>query len=246
MNVFARFLRWLEDLPPVFCIPRALPPLPGLRVRQYDVADFEACLRLYEENEPGRFPPNTAPLYADHLNKTEGMTLVLEQDGKIVGVGGISLKPDPAVSLCCWLSFGLIAPAHHRRGLGTVLLLARIARLPADLLPVPAFLMAVKSSRSFYERFGFRLFCKEVLEAKLAGYLVTRVPPEAVEEARACLRASGVEMSVGGSVRPASPRAPAESPEPLTAEYLGVRWLQGDRRSTFISQWRPDAPGSGG
>ena len=194
-------------------------------------------MRLYEENEPGRFPPNTSGLYANHLRASGCLTLVMEQEGRIVGTGGVSLKSDPAGRLYCWLSFGLIAPTYHRLGLGTALLLARIALLPADRLPLPAFLTAVWRSRSFYERFGFQLFClQSVEEPPVVGYFVATVPPGTADASRRCLREAGVQMPEIGLDIPVLHNLPTEQRLPTSLEHAGARWLGSTTRELLVSR----------
>jgi N-acetylglutamate synthase-like GNAT family acetyltransferase len=81
--------------------------------------------------------------------------LVIEVEGMLVGCGGISIDRWPTQN-CGSLVFGLIHPGYHRRGLGSTLLLARLALLPAKAWRIN--LQAVPASRSFYEMFGFLLY----------------------------------------------------------------------------------------
>jgi GNAT superfamily N-acetyltransferase len=130
-----------------------------VQVRAYTAEDFEACVELYRLNEPGRFPPGHLPEFERTLRDGKHLFLILEEEGKIVGCGGISINRYEmgvvVYGIQAWLFFGLIHPQSHRRGLGSALLLARLAMLPpAEWWPIS--LQAVPTSRSFYETLGFR------------------------------------------------------------------------------------------
>jgi len=152
---------WLRRL---FFTPKlddnlALHPADGhigpLRIRSYTPNDFAACREFYVLNEPGRFPDGVLPEFEESLQSDRYIYLVAEKDGVLCGCGGvIIIEQHGRAALCS----GLVHPEYHGQGIGTALLLARIAILPKDqwfvtLSPVPA-------SRSFYERFNFREFTR--------------------------------------------------------------------------------------
>jgi hypothetical protein len=62
-------------------------------------------------------------------------------------------RPDVAV-----LSYGMVHPKHHGRGIGTALLLARLALLNPNRLSYYVCIFALKKSIGFYRRFGFGAF----------------------------------------------------------------------------------------
>lgn len=89
--------------------------------------------------------------------------LVARMDGELVGVGGL-MTVGGGSSRGIGLAFGLVHPAWQRRGLGSALLLARLAALPE---PDPCWniaLSAVERAQSFSQRFGF-IFCGRFLNA---------------------------------------------------------------------------------
>lgn len=123
--------------------------------RKFEKKDFPQCLELFSLNEPGRFPKGVAEQYEKSLAGGNSYYLVTEADGRIVASGGISyyMKPDYAV-----LCFGLVHPRYYARGLGTALLLARLALLKPVRKPYHAFIFAVEDTFGFYRRFGFRTY----------------------------------------------------------------------------------------
>jgi len=96
--------------------------------------------------------------YKDSLLERRAYVLVAEHDGKIVASGGLHyfMRRDVAV-----LSFGLVHPEFHENGIGTALVLARLALLDPDreaCKPYRAYrvlIWSVAKSIGFYHRFGF-------------------------------------------------------------------------------------------
>jgi N-acetylglutamate synthase-like GNAT family acetyltransferase len=93
--------------------------------------------------------------YAESLREQSSYFLVAESEGQIIASGGLSywMRKDIAV-----LSFGLVRPSHQGKGIGTALLLARLALLNPKCFAYQVFIFAVDKSFDFYRRFGFRTF----------------------------------------------------------------------------------------
>ena len=49
----------------------------------------------------------------------------------------------------------MVRPAHHGRGIGTAMLVARLGVLPRPVAPVRVMLSNVAASEGFFARFGF-------------------------------------------------------------------------------------------
>src|SRR5258708_5455550 len=129
---------WLRRLFAGFTVPLSdqidLTPAQGrmrpVQIRTYSPDDVVACRELYALNEPGRFPPGVLPEFEASLHSEGRLFLVAEKDGIICGCGGIAVASTAYNQAS--LFFGLIHPQHQRQGLGTTLLLARLALLPDD------------------------------------------------------------------------------------------------------------------
>jgi len=120
--------------------------------RVMDDADIPLCLSLYRANEARHFPPGFFEDYAARLRGRQLLNLIAMRDGEAVGCGGLVYDANGNV----WFCFGMVAPAHQRKGIGTALMLARLALLtPVDGSCAIA-ITAVPGSVSFYRRFGFR------------------------------------------------------------------------------------------
>jgi ribosomal protein S18 acetylase RimI-like enzyme len=128
--------------------------LTPLTFRRYQQTDLDQCVELYAANEAGRFPEGVQDQYRKSLTRQSSYFLVLEHDGRIIASGGISLFLRPDVAVLC---FGLVDPKHHGQGIGTALLLARLALLPGKCTYM-VFIAAVEKSVGFYRRLGFRAF----------------------------------------------------------------------------------------
>ena len=136
------------------------PPVRNVRtnigVRELVPSDREACLQIYRDNEAGRFPDGVLPLFENFIARRDYLKLVCCTGNDIVAVGGITVIPG-LLALQAWLVFGLVAPSYQGHGIGTTLLLARLAALPRPDGPTRLLLSNVPGSVGFFARFGFKL-----------------------------------------------------------------------------------------
>lgn len=128
----------------------------GAQIREISPEDRESCLRIYRDNEAGRFPTGVGPDFEHFLARPDYLKLVCCVADKPVAVGGIGLTSGLS-SLRAWLVFGMVTPALHGQGIGTALLLARLAALRLPSRPVRLLLSNVAGSVGFFARFGFEL-----------------------------------------------------------------------------------------
>ena len=134
------------------CADKRLSPV---EIVPYEDKYFDACLNIYRLNDTnGRFPDSYTDRFADHLRNPESLKLVAIRKREIVGTGAIGITKQGASVWAC-LSFGLVSPAHHGTGLGTALLLGRLAYLERSYLLWHLTLSPVKTSASFYASYGF-------------------------------------------------------------------------------------------
>ena len=124
-----------------------------LQFRAYCDSDFDRCLALWRANESKAFPAGYEPLFTETLLHHDTFYLLGESEGELVCCGGIAYL---GFHDCACLSFGMVAPQHHRRGFGTTLLIARLALLN----PVPpgctVTMEVTPQSFAFYQRFSFQ------------------------------------------------------------------------------------------
>lgn len=122
-------------------------------VRSLSDSDVSRCFELYSLNEPGRFPPNTRDQFRDSVLRGNSYYLAIEVAGRVMATGGMSYYASPHLAVFC---FGLVDPAAHGRGFGTILLLSRLALLNDRRPAYQVLIFALESSIGFYRRFGFR------------------------------------------------------------------------------------------
>ena len=140
----------LEDLSPL--MHAIVPKLVACRIREYQPADLEACIDIYESNMPDFVPPEGLERFIEFLQIGTSYYLVVEHDGDIVACGGLELVGD---SDAATLVHGMVHGEYHRRGFGTTLLAARLALLETDDRPVEIWAKVGTEAMPFYGRFGF-------------------------------------------------------------------------------------------
>jgi GNAT superfamily N-acetyltransferase len=124
-----------------------------VQLRRVGPDDVEACLELYRLNEPGRFPPGQLPGYFKCLAKQEAYFLGVEGTKGLVATCGLALvERRNHLAIAC---YGLVHPEHHGKGLGTAMLLARLAMLDPRRLGFFVHMNTVADSMTFYRRSGF-------------------------------------------------------------------------------------------
>lgn len=132
--------------------PFQLRPIPaGLRLRSFESRDFDDCMRIYSSNR-GHTLPDSIELMEGHLRDILLHYLVIEGPTGIVGCGGIEQRADINRADLC---FGMVDRANHRCGIGTLLLLARLALVDCAEGEVMIFLETSHKTEGFYRRFGF-------------------------------------------------------------------------------------------
>lgn len=117
-------------------------------------ADRDRCLAIFDGNLPQYFTPADRVPFVEFLERPVGFYGVLtDPDGQLIGCGG--LAPD-RTGRAAVLTWGMVDAAHHRRGWGRRLALARLRRVLS--LPAVEVVRVNTSSETFgfYERLGFR------------------------------------------------------------------------------------------
>ena len=124
-----------------------------VRVRLYDAADLDACLRIFDSNVPASFTPLERAAFETFLRDLPGPYFVLEdRDGALIGCGGYAVTPHSRTADLCW---GMIARHRQGTGLGRRLTEERLARIVNDPLIEEVALRTSQHTRAFYERRGF-------------------------------------------------------------------------------------------
>ncbi len=122
--------------------------------RPYTAADRAACLVIFDSNVPASFAPDERAGFAAFLERGAARYLVLcDATGAVVGCGGFAVRADGRTAILRW---GMVLAAHHRRGLGRQLTLARLRLAVADRAIALVVLYTTGRTAGFYRRLGFR------------------------------------------------------------------------------------------
>ncbi|WP_038159008.1 GNAT family N-acetyltransferase [Verrucomicrobium sp. BvORR106] len=140
----------------------------GLVVREYTPDDKEACLDIYRSNED-LLPPDLIEAYADWLDIGTSYMLVIEQGGEVLACGGLEIDGSKNSNQ---INCGLVRRSHHRKGLGTLLNLTRLALVPQDHDPAFVGMETSVSNEPFFNKFGFERLNKPVSRYAGASYFL--------------------------------------------------------------------------
>jgi len=131
--------------------------IPPITFRRYRESDLDGCVNLYNLNAWGRFP-KLEPSYSTILASGRAYTIVAEKNGGLIAAGSVNYQRAPGFlnRKAAVLSFGLVHPDHHNEGIGTALVLARLALLKPSEDYYFVMICAVNKSIGFYRRLGFQ------------------------------------------------------------------------------------------
>lgn len=114
------------------------------------------CVSLLERNVPHGVPEGEADAYLSSLRAAGIRTIIAEDaDGQLVGTFGLGRVHGINDF---WLSYVLVAPERHRRGIGTTLVIAAMAMLPENEGDLRLFMAALPAAVEFHAPFGFSFF----------------------------------------------------------------------------------------
>jgi N-acetylglutamate synthase-like GNAT family acetyltransferase len=124
-------------------------------VRPYRAIDREACLRVLDTNVPEYFLATDRAEVGTFLDTVDAKGiryLVIEDAGAIVACGGVAVSEAKDARMC----WGMVRRDLHRRGLGTILLAARLVE-GAKMGATTGSLDTVPQVEAFYSKMGFSL-----------------------------------------------------------------------------------------
>ncbi len=123
-------------------------------IRSYEPADKESVLELLRLNTPLYFAAEEEKDLVYFLEHEIEHYFVVEHDGKVLGSGGFNFAGDPSHAVISW---DILHPAFHGKGLGSMLLAYRIKQI-REIEGVKS--ISVRTTQlvyKFYEKGGFRL-----------------------------------------------------------------------------------------
>ncbi len=122
-------------------------------IRAYSQQDFEAVVGLFEANSPTFFDSSEKQDFVHYLLHEREDYFVVEKENNIIGAGGVNYPSNkyPNTSL----SWGMIHPKFHRKGIGRKLTIYRLKHLQKQNISN----VVVRTSQLtavFYEKLGFK------------------------------------------------------------------------------------------
>src|SRR5581483_6270996 len=97
-----------------------------MHIREYHPADREACLAILEGNTPDFYLPHEEADFSVFLDRLQCRYFLIEDEAGIIACGGYHIEEDTGTATLDW---GMVSRERHRRGLGRLLLLARLFHL---------------------------------------------------------------------------------------------------------------------
>src|SRR5690606_1790046 len=128
-------------------------------IRKYTTTDMPKIILLLRLNTPKYFAPEEEKDFLAYLKQDADNYYVIEENNIITGSGGFNLTEDRATGKISW---DIIHPDCHGKGLGTKLMRFRIEQMK-EIKSVNK--ISVRTSQlayRFYEKFGLQL--REVIK----------------------------------------------------------------------------------
>ncbi|MBK8415505.1 MAG: GNAT family N-acetyltransferase [Bacteroidetes bacterium] len=121
-------------------------------VRKYLPGDRSAVLELLQLNTPIFFSPAESKDLEYYLDHEIESYFVLEINGVVTGSGGINYSEDKKTGIISW---DMIHPFYHGKGLGSILLKHRLKLLQTTPLVEKIRVRTSQHTFHFYEKSGF-------------------------------------------------------------------------------------------
>ena len=130
-----------------------------MTIRPYSLTDDESIINLLRLNTPQYFAPEEEQDLKDYFTNHIDLYFVVEDNGNIIGSGGINISKDRKIAALSW---DIIYPDYQGKGVGRLLTQFRLDRIreieTIEKISVRTSQLAYK----FYEKFGFEL--KEIVK----------------------------------------------------------------------------------
>ncbi|HVT37951.1 MAG TPA: GNAT family N-acetyltransferase [Gemmatimonadaceae bacterium] len=129
--------------------------LPPHGFRPYTAGDRTACLAIFDANCPEFFAPNEREDYAGFLDSVSEAYTIVHTGGGAIGAYGVFPGAAPSE---CRLSWILLDPALHGRGIGRVVM-SRAAEAARTHGATVLRIAASQKSAPFFAHFGATVTC---------------------------------------------------------------------------------------
>lgn len=123
-------------------------------IRPYKSSDKERLVELLRLNTPAYFAPEEESDYLQYLDHLIESYYVVEEDGVVLGCGGINYVEEGRVARISW---DIIHPDSQGKGLGSKLTEFRISKIRENPEVERISVRTTQLVSAFYERLGFKL-----------------------------------------------------------------------------------------
>lgn len=123
-------------------------------IRTYTPDDQPALLAILQHNISQYFAPSEEQDFIDYLDRHVEDYYVVEDNGHVIGAGGINYFPDEHTARLSW---DLIHPDYQGRGIGGRLVRHRIDRIKERPAIRDIIVRTTQLVYPFYEKYGFVL-----------------------------------------------------------------------------------------
>jgi len=123
-------------------------------IRKYQQDDRETLLDLLRLNTPQYFDPTEEPDFSEYLASRKEEYYIIESSGRILGSGGINFFPESGLARISW---DMVHPEFHGKGIGKMLVEHRIERIRQHPGMREAVVRTSQYAWRFYEKCGFTL-----------------------------------------------------------------------------------------
>ena len=125
-----------------------------MMIRRYRKEDREALIQILRLNTPTYFHPSEEAEFIRYLNEELEDYWVCENEGRVVGSGGVNYFPADRIARISW---DMIHPEEHGKGIGSQLLQHRIETLKQNAAINQIMVRTSQLVYPFYEKAGFVL-----------------------------------------------------------------------------------------
>lgn len=123
-------------------------------IRPFQKADIPALLVLLNLNIPRYFDPSEAADYETYLNREVEDYFVVEENGHVVGAGGINYFREECEARLSW---DIMHPDYQGKGFGKSLVDYRVRHIRSQIDIKCICVRTSQLAYIFYEKLGFKL-----------------------------------------------------------------------------------------
>lgn len=123
-------------------------------IRLYNHSDKSELINLIRLNTPNYFHPSEEKDFIHYLDNEIEDYFVLEENGKIIGTGGINYFPEKKLARLSW---DMVHPNYHGKGLGSEITKFRIDHIRKNTVINAIEVRTSQLVFKYYQKMGFEL-----------------------------------------------------------------------------------------